>query len=196
MSTSKQDLARGLVRGFISEVVIEDVTREGLKDTPDRVTKAWREYWAAGYSVDPASLLKTFEDGSEGYEGLIIQCGIAVHSHCEHHMAPFWGEAHIGYLPGKRIVGLSKLARVVRAYAQRLQVQERLTTQVADLLYSELEAKGVGVILRCRHMCLESRGVQMPGTITITSSLRGCFGTDEAIRSEFLSLRTHGKGAL
>ena len=172
-----------------------DSKREGLKETPERFSKAWED-WTFGYHVDPASILKVFEDGGEGYDSLVIQCGIPVYSHCEHHLAPFWGEAHIGYIPNGSIVGLSKLARLVNVYARRLQVQERLTAQVADSLFGGIHAHGVGVILRCRHMCLESRGVQIPGTTTITSALRGVFATDAAVRSEFLALRTHSRGVL
>ncbi len=185
-------IAQALLDNLIPE---KERQREGLVDTPARFSNAWCE-WTAGYDIDPAALLKSFVDGGEGYDSLVIQCGIPVYSHCEHHLAPFWGEAHIGYLPNGKIVGLSKLAQLVNAYARRLQVQERMTQQIADALFENVHPHGVGVILRCRHMCIESRGVRTPGTTTITSALRGTFASDGDIRSEFLSLRTHSKGVI
>lgn len=173
----------------------ENPERAGLLETPGRVVRAW-EFWTKGYRDDPASILKTFEDGAADYDQMVVQCGVRVYSNCEHHMAPFWGEAHIGYIPNGRIVGLSKLQRLVDCFSRRLQVQERITTQIVDALQEHLKPKGAGVILRCRHMCMESRGVQVPGTVTITSALSGEFANDPTTRNEFLALRQHSKGIL
>ena len=147
--------------------------REGLIDTPRRMAHAWAE-WTSGYDVDIERLLLSFEDGADNYDQMVIVRDIPVYSTCEHHLAPFLGRAHVAYVPHNRIVGLSKLARLVDAFSRRLQVQERITTQVADALYDSVVApKGVGVILRCRHMCMESRGARVPGSETVTSAVRG-----------------------
>ena len=169
----------------------EDHTRPGLIETPDRVTKAWME-WTAGYDIEPAELLKCFEDGAEGVDEMVVVTGIPVYSHCEHHMAAIFGTADVAYIPDGKIVGLSKIPRVVDAFARRLQVQERLTNQIADCLQHNLQPKGVGVRLRCRHMCMESRGINRPGTETHTSALRGVLRTDAAARAEFLALVGRG----
>jgi len=161
--------------------------RGGLRETPKRYLKAMDE-WTSGYKVDPASLLKTFDDGAEGYDEMVLVKDIPVYSLCEHHLAPFFGTAVVGYIPSGRVVGLSKVARVVDAYARRFQVQERLTTQIADLLHKELRPRGVGVLLRCRHLCMESRGVRTPGSFTITSSLQGAMRLLPEAREEFLRL--------
>lgn len=161
--------------------------REGLQETPDRVAKAW-QFWMSGYGKDPADILKTFEDGAEGVDEMVVVKDIPVYSHCEHHMAPIFGTATIGYLPSQKIVGLSKLSRVLDVYARRLQVQERLTCQVADALMANLQPLGVGVVIKARHMCMESRGVCQQGHHTITSALRGLFKDDPMVRSEFLQL--------
>lgn len=160
----------------------EDPTRQGLLETPERVAKAW-DFWCKGYNEDPASVLKAFEDGA--CDEMVFQGGLSLWSMCEHHMAPFFGVAHIGYIPNKRVVGLSKLARVTDVFARRLQVQERLTGQIADAIMEHLDPLGVGVVLQCRHTCMESRGVQRRGTITDTTALRGCMKQGEA-RTEFL----------
>lgn len=159
--------------------------RGGLQETPDRFLKAL-DTWFGGYHLDPASVLKTFEDGAQGCDQIIFQGNIPVWSHCEHHMAPFFGVAHIGYIPDKRILGLSKFSRLVEIFARRLQVQERLTNQVADALYEHLQPKAVGVVLECRHTCMESRGVKQAGTTTTTAALRGLFMDEPETRSEFL----------
>lgn len=172
------------IRGLLKHIG-EDPDRQGLVETPDRAVKAW-EYWTSGYKVDPASVFKVFEDGAEGYDTMVFQGAIPIYSHCEHHLAPFFGVAHIGYIPNKAIVGLSKLARVADIFARRLQVQERLTTQIADSIDEHLAPKAVGVVLRCRHMCIESRGVGKAGSVTYTSALRGQFLTESETRSEFL----------
>lgn len=180
---TKESLEAG-IRDLI-ESFGEDPDRGGLQETPERVTKAWK-FWTSGYGQNPADVLKTFDDGAEGYDELICQGNIPVYSCCEHHMAPFFGVAHIGYIPDKRIVGLSKLSRVTDIFARRLQVQERLTQQIAHSLEEHLKPKAVGVVLRCRHMCMESRGIQRSGTITYTSALLGSFKTHGDARSEFL----------
>jgi GTP cyclohydrolase I len=161
--------------------------REGLSDTPKRVAKAW-EHWCGGYQIMSRSLLKTFEDGAEGYDEMVAVVKIPFYSHCEHHLAPFFGTATIAYIPAKRIVGLSKLSRLLDAYARRLQVQERLTRQVVDALTEHLNPKGAGVILRARHLCMESRGVRQQGHHTVTSALTGVFKTKPEVRAEFLAL--------
>jgi GTP cyclohydrolase IA len=163
----------------------DDPTRSGLVETPSRFFDAWRE-WSAGYDRDPVDVLKVFEDGGENYRDLVFQGNIPVYSHCEHHLTSFFGVAHVGYIPDGKIVGLSKLARVVDIFAKRLQVQERLTRQVAEALYNNLKPSAVGVVLRCRHLCMESRGVQKTGTITYTSCLLGKFMTEPETRAEFL----------
>lgn len=165
----------------------EDVTRPGLVETPQRVMKAWRD-WTEGYHIDPKELLKTFEDGAEGVDEMVTVHDIPVWSHCEHHLAPFFGTASVAYVPNKKIIGLSKLVRVVNAFSRRLQVQERLTNQIADLLMTGLEPMGVGVSLKCRHMCMESRGVKAPNCFTTTTALRGVFKDEQETRAEFLRL--------
>lgn len=165
----------------------EDPDRAGLAETPARVAKAWR-HWTSGYDQDPAALLKAFEDGAEQYNELIVVRGIPVYSHCEHHLAPFFGKATIGYLPNGKIVGLSKLTRLVDCFAKRLQVQERMTIQIATALMDVLEPKAAGVVVRCRHMCMESRGIRTPGEETITSAMLGELQPNLALRTEFLAL--------
>ena len=165
----------------------ENPNRQGLLETPKRVEKAW-QHWTSGYAQNPAELLKVFEDGAEQYDELIVVRSIPVYSHCEHHLAPFFGTATIGYKPDGKIVGLSKLTRLVEMFAKRLQVQERLTMQIADALMTHLAPRSVGVIIRCRHMCMESRGIQVTGEETLTSALFGDMRTDPAQRAEFLSM--------
>jgi GTP cyclohydrolase I len=165
----------------------EDPMRQGLVETPDRVAKAWA-HWTRGYAEDPNAILKTFEDGSENYNQLIVVKKIPVYSHCEHHLAPFFGHAAVGYLPTGRIVGLSKLTRLVNCFSARLQVQERLTQQIAQSLLEHLQPKAVGVIIRCRHMCMESRGIAVAGEETVTSAMLGDLEKNQAQRAEFLSL--------
>lgn len=169
------------------DAVGEDSLREGLADTPARVVKAW-DHWFSGYEQDPASVLKTFEDGAEGVDEMVLETDIPVYSFCEHHIAPIFGVAHVAYIPDGRVVGLSKLVRLVDVFARRLQVQERLTIQVADALEEHLQCKGVGVILQCRHMCMESRGVSSRGVVTTTSALRGALKDEHDARAEFMSL--------
>jgi len=165
----------------------EDATRGGLQETPARVVKAWGE-WFRGYSENPADVLKTFEDGADKVNEMVLVDNIPVYSHCEHHAAPFFGVAHVAYIPDGRIVGLSKLVRLVDSFARRLQVQERLTNQIADTLVEHLNPLGVGVVLRCRHLCMESRGVSKAGTRTHTSAMRGALFDSPSARAEFFSL--------
>ena len=164
----------------------EDPTRAGLLETPKRATAAWR-FWTEGRTLDPADVFKTFEDGAEGYHDLVFQGALPFWSSCEHHLAPFFGVAHIGYIPSGRIIGLSKFARLLDIFARRLTVQERITTQVADALVKYLNPLGVGVVLQARHTCLESRGVQKAGTVTHTSALRGCIKDEPSARAEFMN---------
>lgn len=165
----------------------EDPAREGLQDTPRRFLNAWREY-TAGYEANPEEILRTFEDGAQNYDEIVLVKDIPFYSHCEHHLAPFFGVAHVAYIPSGRIVGLSKLARLVEAYARRLQVQERITTQIADAIELVLKPKATGVVLEARHFCMESRGIQRPGAMTITSAMRGAFRDKPEARAELLRL--------
>jgi GTP cyclohydrolase I len=165
----------------------EDPDRPGLIETPHRVAKAWK-HWTSGYGQEPVELLKAFEDGAEQYNELIVVRGIPVYSHCEHHLAPFFGKATVGYVPNGKIVGLSKLTRLVDCFAKRLQVQERMTMQIANALMEVLEPKAVGVVVKCRHLCMESRGIRTPGEETVTSAMLGELQPNLAMRTEFLAL--------
>lgn len=172
------------------QFVGEDPTRGGLQETPKRFLKAW-QFWTSGYGVkdeDIGTILKAFEDGADKCDEMVVQTNIPVYSQCEHHLAPFFGVAHIAYIPNGKIVGLSKMSRLVEVYARRLQVQERLTNQIADALVKHLNPVGVGVVLQCRHMCMESRGIQQQGTSTTTSALRGAMREQQATRDEFMRL--------
>ena len=168
------------------DYVGEDASREGLKETPKRVLKAWSE-WTAGYGQDPADVMKVFADGAESYDEMVTVKNIPFYSMCEHHMAPFFGTATISYLPDKKVIGLSKLSRVLQIFSRRLQVQERITTQVVQALQDGLNPLGVGVLLKARHLCMESRGISQQGSETITTGLRGKFLTDPEVRAEFLA---------
>lgn len=165
----------------------EDANREGLRETPKRFLKAWRDY-TSGYDHDPSEVLKTFQDGAEKVDEMVVIKDIPVYSHCEHHLAPFFGVAHIGYIPNGKVLGLSKFARLVDIFSKRLQVQERLTQQIAHALNDGLQPKGVGVILQCRHMCMEARGVRTQSQ-TGTSCLLGAMKDLPSARAEFLGLR-------
>jgi len=165
----------------------EDPNREGLRETPARVLRAWKE-WGIGYHQDPAAVLKTFEDGAERCNELIIVHNIPVVSKCEHHLSDILGIAHVGYIPNGKIVGLSKLARVTDIFSRRLQVQERLTTQIADAIEKHLEPIGVGVLIRATHACMSTRGVKIHNTATTTSAMRGALLEDGTARREFLDL--------
>jgi GTP cyclohydrolase IA len=165
----------------------DDPDREGLLDTPRRVACAWREY-ARGYADDPAHhLSRTFEEVG-GYDEIVLLKGIPFQSHCEHHMAPIIGKASIAYLPRDKVVGISKLARVLNGFARRLQVQERLTAQVADTIWKHLQPKGVAVVIEATHACMTARGVNTPGVVMTTSRMMGTFREDERSRREVLAL--------
>jgi GTP cyclohydrolase I len=165
----------------------DDPDREGLLDTPRRVARAWKEY-ARGYEEDPAvHLSRTFEEVG-GYDEIVLLKDIPFQSHCEHHLAPIIGKAAIAYLPGNRVVGISKLARVLHGFSRRLQVQERLTAQVADAIWTHLEPKGVAVVIEASHACMTARGVQTPGVMMTTSRMMGTFRADERSRREVLAL--------
>lgn len=174
------------------QFVGEDPTRGGLQETPARVVRAW-EQWTAGYHINPADVLKTFEDGAEKCDEMVVIEHIPVYSHCEHHLAPIFGHATVAYIPDAHIVGLSKINRVVDIFARRLQVQERMTNQIADAIMEHLKPHGCGVVIRARHFCMESRGVKQNSTTT-TSALRGVF-TDGIVRAEFLSLARNDHGS-
>ena len=177
-----QDAVRTLLRW-----AGEDPGREGLLDTPKRVARAWAEY-ARGYNEDPAvHLARTFEEVG-GYDDIVLLRDIPFQSHCEHHMAPIIGKAAIAYLPKDKVVGISKLARVLHGYARRLQVQERLTAQVADCIWEHLEPRGVGVVIEASHACMTARGVNTPGVMMTTSRMLGTFREDLRSREEVLAL--------
>ena len=171
----------------ILQHISEDPERGGLIETPTRVNKAWQE-WASGYGKNPADVLKTFEDGGEDYDEMVVVNNIPVYSKCEHHLADIIGSATVGYIPNGKVVGLSKLSRLVNIFARRLQVQERLTVQVTGALMEHLSPLGAGCIINARHMCMESRGICQRGTITTTSSLCGVMRDDPAVRAEFIEL--------
>jgi GTP cyclohydrolase I len=165
----------------------DDPAREGLRDTPKRVVQAYED-WFKGYNEDPVTFLeRTFEE-VDGYDELIVLRDITFESHCEHHMAPIIGVAHIGYLPDNKVVGISKLARVVEAFARRLQVQEKLTAQIAQCIDSVLKPKGVGVVIDAVHQCMTTRGIHKSGVSMVTSQMLGLFRSDARTRAEFLKM--------
>lgn len=165
----------------------DDPTREGLLDTPKRVAKAYGD-WFSGYAIDPDEYLKrTFEE-VEGYDEMVVLRDIEFESHCEHHMAPIIGKAHVGYLPNGRVVGISKLARVVEAYARRFQVQEKMTAQIARCIEETLRPRGVGVVIEAAHECMTTRGIHKRGVSMVTSKMLGGFRDDARTRAEFLDL--------
>ena len=177
-----QDAIRTLIRWSG-----DDPAREGLLDTPARVGRAWREY-CQGYGEDPSlHLSRTFEEVG-GYDEIVLLRDIPFQSHCEHHMAPIIGRAHIAYLPRNRVVGISKLARVLHGFARRLQIQERLTAEVADCIWNNLEPAGVAVVIQASHSCMTARGVRTPGVGMTTSRMMGVFREDDRSRKEVLSL--------
>jgi GTP cyclohydrolase IA len=165
----------------------DDPGRDGLIETPARVTRAFEEYFA-GYSQDPALILqKTFEE-TEGYDEMIVLRGIGFQSHCEHHLAPIVGKAWVAYVPSGRVVGISKLARVVEVYARRLQIQEKMTAQIANTISEVLRPEGVGVVIKATHHCMTTRGVHKPDTELVTSRMLGCFRNNAPTRQEFLAM--------
>ncbi|MBW7946072.1 MAG: GTP cyclohydrolase I FolE [Sphingomonadaceae bacterium] len=191
--TASNDRDNGIPEDVLASVrrLIEwagdDPAREGLADTPGRVARAYREYFR-GYDEDPAlHLSRTFEEVG-GYDEIVLLRDIAFQSHCEHHMAPIIGKAHIAYLPGDRVVGISKLARVLKGFASRLQVQERLTAEVADCIWEHLQPRGVAVVIEAAHACMSARGVNTPGVTMTTSRMMGVFRDDDRSRKEVLSL--------
>jgi GTP cyclohydrolase IA len=177
-----EDHVRGMLR-----YLGEDVAREGLLDTPARVVRAWSEHFS-GYQQDPAEYLARTFDEVDGYDQLVLVSDIELFSHCEHHMVPFVGKAHVAYIPDGRVVGLSKVARVVDVFAKRLQVQEKLTKQISDAIETHLKPQGVAVILQCQHFCMCYRGVKKPGSWTTTSNLHGVFLKNAASRMELFTL--------
>ncbi|NOU93516.1 GTP cyclohydrolase I FolE [Paenibacillus sp. LMG 31456] len=185
------DANRALIEGHVREIlrlIGEDVDREGLLDTPARVTRMYEEIFA-GYEADYKDILGVAFD--EKHEELVIVKDIVYYSQCEHHMAPFFGKIHIGYIPSGKIAGLSKFARLVEAVTRRLQVQERITSELADIIDQELSPHGCMVVVEGEHLCMCARGVKKTGSKTVTSAVRGLFRTDSASRSEFLSLIRH-----
>jgi GTP cyclohydrolase I len=178
--------AEAAVRTLIS-FIGEDANREGLVDTPSRVVRAWEDFFV-GYSEDPADILgRTFEE-VDGYDEIVLIRDIRLESHCEHHIVPIIGKAHVAYLPDRRVVGISKLARIVDVFAKRMQVQETLTAQIADTINNVLKPKGVAVMIEAAHMCMTTRGVHKPGADTVTTCTRGVFKTEPEMRREFLNL--------
>ena len=186
----EQAVDLGRIEKAVREILIaigEDPDRDGLERTPARVARAYAELFA-GLRVEPATVLKTTFEAN--HEELVLVRDIELFSMCEHHLLPFKGAAHIGYIPGAdgRITGLSKLARLVEVYARRPQVQERLTSQIADLLMEKLSPRGVVVVLECEHLCMEMRGIRKVGARTVTSAVRGAFQTDGKVRAEVMAL--------
>jgi len=165
----------------------DDPSREGLQGTPDRVVRSYEEFFA-GYDQDPVDILTTTFEETEGYDEVIALRDIGLQSHCEHHMVPILGRAHVAYLPNTRVVGISKLARVVEAYGKRLQLQEKLTAQIANAINDVLQPRGVAVIIEAEHQCMTTRGVNKPGVALVTSKMLGAFRDDAVLRRELLSL--------
>ncbi|MCU0888605.1 MAG: GTP cyclohydrolase I FolE [Rubritepida sp.] len=165
----------------------DDPNREGLVDTPARVVRAYEEFFA-GYETDPVEMLARSFEETDGYDEMVVLRDIRLESHCEHHMVPIIGKAHIAYLPNGRVVGISKLARVIEAYAKRLQIQEKLTAQIANTIESVLKPKGVAVVIEAAHQCMTTRGIHKPGVSMVTSRMLGEFRSNDATRREFLSM--------
>lgn len=186
MHEHKRQLIEAATRDLLNVVDPED-GRQGTQETPVRVGKAWA-HWTRGYAMKAEDILKVFEDGADGYDEMVCVKDIPIYSKCEHHLADIFGTVSIAYIPNGKIVGLSKLSRLADMFARRLQVQERMTAQIADALDEHLKPKGVGVVMKARHMCMESRGLCQQGHHTVTSALRGVIKTDPTARSEFLQL--------
>ena len=184
----RHDITRGQAEDAVRTLLRwagDDPAREGLLDTPTRVARAYRD-WFSGYEIDPAEYLhRTFEEVA-GYDAMVVLRNIHFESHCEHHLAPIIGHAHVGYLPSDKVVGISKLARVVDAYARRFQVQEKLTAQIAHCIGKVLKPRGVGVVIDATHQCMTTRGVHKTGVSMITSQMLGAFRDDARTRAEFL----------
>lgn len=201
MDKDTKELREAAVRALLASTG-ENVNREGLVDTPARVAKMYEEVFG-GYKIDPYELLeRTFAedagieevkaDGINYLQGMVIVRDIKFYSHCEHHMVPFFGTAHVGYIPNKKVVGISKIARVVDAYARRLQIQERLTKQIADTIQDVLNPQGVMVVVEAEHLCMKMRGIKNPCADTVTSTVRGLF-EQAPTRQEFLQLIRRGQ---
>jgi GTP cyclohydrolase I len=171
----------------------DDPTREGLLDTPKRVAKAFREFYS-GYGEDPSEILDKIFAEVEGYDDIVLVRDIPFHSHCEHHMVPFFGVAHVAYYPTKGVVGLSKLARLVDAYARRLQTQETMTSQIAKAMVNALDPRGVAVMIEAEHMCMSMRGIQKAGALTLTTQFTGIFKEEPAEQVRFLTLVRNSRG--
>jgi GTP cyclohydrolase I len=171
----------------------DDPTREGLQDTPRRVVKAFREFYS-GYTGHPSEILDKIFAEVEGYDDIVLVRDIPFYSHCEHHMVPFFGVAHVAYYPTKGVVGLSKLARLVDAYARRLQTQETMTSQIARAMVDALDPRGVAVMIEAEHMCMSMRGIQKAGALTLTTQFTGVFKEDPAEQVRFLTLVRNGRG--
>ena len=172
----------------------DDVNREGLLDTPARVARADEEFFA-GYATDPVELLARSFEETDGYDEMVVLRDIRLESHCEHHMVPIIGKAHVAYLPAGRVVGISKLARVVETYAKRLQIQEKLTAQVANCIQDVLKPKGVAVVIEAAHQCMTTRGIHKPGVTMVTSRMLGAFRDDPSTRKEFLTMISGNRGS-
>ncbi len=171
----------------------DDPAREGLLDTPKRVAKAFKEFYS-GYGEDPSEILDKVFREVEGYDDIVLVRDIPFYSHCEHHMVPFFGVAHVAYYPTKGVVGLSKLARLVDAYARRLQTQETMTAQIASAMVKALDPRGVAVMIEAEHMCMSMRGIQKAGALTLTTQFTGVFKEDPAEQVRFLTLVRNGRG--
>jgi len=178
--------AEAAVRTLI-EWAGDDPEREGLRGTPDRFVRAYEDFFA-GYREDPVDLLATTFEETAAYDEIIVLRDIRLESHCEHHLVPILGKAHIGYLPAGRVVGISKLARLVEVFAKRMQIQEALTAQIADTIQQVLKPRGVGVVIEAAHQCMTTRGVRKPGVSMVTSRMLGCFRDDPSTRREFISM--------
>ena len=190
-----RETAEAAVRTLI-EWAGDDPTRPGLRGTPDRVVRSFEEFFR-GYDTDPVELLQRTFDEINGYDEMVVLKDIRFESHCEHHMAPIIGKAHIAYLPDHRVVGISKLARLVEVYAKRLQIQEKMTAQIANTLSEVLQPKGVAVVIEAAHQCMTTRGVHKPGVSMVTSTMLGAFLNDPTTRREFLAMiGTPGRGGL
>ena len=190
---SKEE-AEAAVRTLI-EWAGDDPDREGLLGTPDRVARAYQEFFA-GYNEDPVALLSTTFEETEDYDEMIVLRDIRLESHCEHHLVPIIGKAHIGYLPADRVVGISKLGRVIDVFAKRMQIQEKLTSQIAHTLYDVLKPHGVGIVIEAAHQCMTTRGVHKPGVKMVTSRMLGSFRDDITIRKQFLDMIKSPAGAI
>ncbi len=183
--SAESSITDNIVR--LLQFVGENPSREGLLETPERVAKAW-QFWTSGYSIKPEDILKVFEDGAESCDEMVVRKDIPIYSHCEHHLAAIIGKCTIAYIPDGKVVGLSKMDRLADMFARRLQVQERMTNQIADAMFDIIAPKGVGVWISARHLCVESRGVCNSNSETVTCALRGVFKDQPETRAEFLAL--------